>query len=59
MEKTRGEDFKAAFNGKFLNRERKANTPTEHKPRACLPLAFGLVPEDMKAKDFREARRQH
>jgi len=44
-------DFKAAFNGQFLNRE-KGQYANGTQTAGVLPLAFGLVPEDMKAKIF-------
>ena len=44
-------DFKAAFNAKFLNRE-KGQYSNGTQTSCVLPLAFGLVPEDMKAKIF-------
>jgi len=45
------ENFKAEFNGKFLNRE-KGQYSNGTQTSCVLPLAFGLVPEDMKAKIF-------
>ena len=44
-------DFKTAFNAKFLNRE-KGQYSNGTQTSCVLPLAFGLVPEDMKAKIF-------
>ena len=45
------DDFKVAFNQKFLVRER--GQYSNGTQTACvLPLAFGLVPEDMKEKIF-------
>ncbi len=45
------EDFKAAFNRKFLDRE-KGQYSNGTQTSCVLPLAFGLVPEDMKEKVF-------
>ncbi len=45
------EDFKAAFNREFLDRE-KGQYSNGTQTSCVLPLAFGLVPEDMKAKIF-------
>jgi alpha-L-rhamnosidase len=45
------EDFKAAFNNKFLDRE-KGQYSNGTQTSCVLPLAFGLVPDDMKAKIF-------
>lgn len=45
------EDFKTAFNEKFLDRE-KGQYSNGTQTSCVLPLAFGLVPEDMKAKIF-------
>jgi alpha-L-rhamnosidase len=44
-------NFKAAFNDKFLDRE-KGQYSNGTQTSCVLPLAFGLVPEDMKAKIF-------
>jgi len=45
------EHFKSAFNDKFLNRE--AGQYSNGTQTSCvLPLAFGLVPEDMHARIF-------
>ena len=44
-------DFKAAFNKKFLDRE-KGQYSNGTQTSCVLPLAFGLVPEDMKTKIF-------
>jgi len=44
-------DFKAAFNAKFLDRE-KGQYSNGTQTSCVLPLAFGLVPDDMKAKIF-------
>ncbi len=44
-------DFKAAFNAKFLNRER-GQYSNGTQTSCVLPLAFGLVPDDMKEKVF-------
>jgi alpha-L-rhamnosidase len=45
------EDFKAAFNDKFLDRE-KGQYSNGTQTSCVLPLAFGLVPDDMRAKIF-------
>jgi alpha-L-rhamnosidase len=45
------EDFKAAFNNKFLDRK-KGQYSNGTQTSCVLPLAFGLVPEDMHAKIF-------
>src|ERR1017187_8288352 len=45
------EDFKTAFNKKFLDRE-KGQYSNGTQTSCVLPLAFGLVPEDMKSKIF-------
>ena len=45
------EDFKTAFNQKFLNRE-KGQYSNGTQTSCVLPLAFGLVPDDMKSKIF-------
>ena len=45
------DDFKGAFNGKFLDRE-KVQYSNGTQTSCVLPLAFGLVPEDMKEKIF-------
>ncbi|HEY5345424.1 MAG TPA: family 78 glycoside hydrolase catalytic domain, partial [Verrucomicrobiae bacterium] len=45
------EDFKTAFNNKFLNRE-LGQYSNGTQTSCVLPLAFGLVPDDMKAKIF-------
>ena len=45
------EDFKAAFNEKFLDRA-KGQYSNGTQTSCVLPLAFGLVPADMKAKIF-------
>ncbi|HXI68796.1 MAG TPA: family 78 glycoside hydrolase catalytic domain [Verrucomicrobiae bacterium] len=45
------EDFAAAFNAKFLDRE-KGQYSNGTQTSCVLPLAFGLVPEDMKEKIF-------
>jgi alpha-L-rhamnosidase len=44
-------DFKAAFNAKFLDRE-NGRYSNGTQTSCVLPLAFGLVPEDMKGKIF-------
>ncbi len=44
-------DFKTAFNAKFLDRE-KGQYSNGTQTSCVLPLAFGLVPEDMQAKIF-------
>ena len=44
-------DFKNAFNKKFLNRE-SGQYSNGTQTSCVLPLAFGLVPDDMKAKVF-------
>lgn len=44
-------DFKAAFNDKFLDRD-KGQYSNGTQTSCVLPLAFGLVPDDMKAKIF-------
>jgi alpha-L-rhamnosidase len=44
-------DFKAAFNGKFLDRD-QGQYSNGTQTSCVLPLAFGLVPDDMKAKIF-------
>ncbi len=43
--------FKTAFNEKFLDRE-KGQYSNGTQTSCVLPLAFGLVPDDMKAKIF-------
>ncbi len=45
------EDFKAAFNEKFLNRTH-GQYANGTQTSCVLPLAFGLVPEAMRAKIF-------
>jgi alpha-L-rhamnosidase len=45
------EDFKTAFNKKFLDRE-KGQYSNGTQTSCVLPLAFGLVPDDMKSKIF-------
>jgi alpha-L-rhamnosidase len=45
------QDFKAAFNARFLNHE-KGQYSNGTQTSCVLPLAFGLVPDDMKAKIF-------
>ena len=45
------EDFKTAFNNKFLDRE-KGQYSNGTQTSCVLPLAFGLVPDDMKSKIF-------
>ena len=45
------EDFKSAFNQKFLDRE-KGQYSNGTQTSCVLPLAFGLVPDDMHAKIF-------
>ncbi len=45
------EDFKTAFNNKFLNRD-LGQYSNGTQTSCVLPLAFGLVPEDMHAKIF-------
>ena len=45
------EDFRAAFNDKFLDRK-KGQYSNGTQTSCVLPLAFGLVPEDMRAKIF-------
>ena len=44
-------DFNTAFNEKFLNRE-QGQYSNGTQTSCVLPLAFGLVPENMKAKIF-------
>ena len=44
-------DFKTAFNEKFLDRD-KGQYSNGTQTSCVLPLAFGLVPDDMKAKIF-------
>jgi alpha-L-rhamnosidase len=44
-------DFKSAFNNKFLDRE-KGQYSNGTQTSCVLPLAFGLVPDDMKEKVF-------
>jgi len=44
-------DFKAAFNEKFLDRD-KGQYSNGTQTSCVLPLAFGLVPDDLKAKIF-------
>lgn len=44
-------DFKKAFNDRFLDRD-KGQYDNGTQTSCVLPLAFGLVPEDMKAKIF-------
>jgi len=45
------DDFKTAFNQKFLDRE-KGQYSNGTQTSCVLPLAFGLVPDDMHAKIF-------
>ena len=45
------EDFKTAFNNKFLDRE-KGQYSNGTQTSCVLPLAFGLVPDDIKEKIF-------
>jgi alpha-L-rhamnosidase len=45
------EDFKTAFNNKFLDRK-KGQYSNGTQTSCVLPLAFGLVPDDMHAKIF-------
>ena len=45
------EDFKSAFNNKFLDRD-KGQYSNGTQTSCVLPLAFGLVPDDLKAKIF-------
>jgi alpha-L-rhamnosidase len=45
-------EIKAAFNGKFLNRE-KGQYDNGSQTSCVLPLAFGLVPDDMVAPVFK------
>ena len=45
------EDFKTAFNNKFLDRK-KGQYSNGTQTSCVLPLAFGLVPDDMKEKIF-------
>jgi alpha-L-rhamnosidase len=45
------EDFKTAFNNKFLDRE-KGQYSNGTQTSCVLPLAFGMVPDDLKAKIF-------
>ena len=45
------EEYKAAFNDKFLDREH-GQYSNGTQTSCVLPLAFGLVPDDMKAKIF-------
>ena len=45
------EDFKTAFNEKFLDRE-LGQYSNGTQTSCVLPLAFGLVPDDLKAKIF-------
>ncbi|HEX9048124.1 MAG TPA: family 78 glycoside hydrolase catalytic domain [Verrucomicrobiae bacterium] len=44
-------EFKTAFNDRFLDRE-KGQYSNGTQTSCVLPLAFGLVPEDMKARVF-------
>ena len=44
-------DFKTAFNEKFLDRD-KGQYSNGTQTSCVLPLAFGLVPDDMKTKIF-------
>jgi alpha-L-rhamnosidase len=44
-------EFKTAFNRKFLDRE-KGQYANGSQTSGVLPLAFGLVPDDLKAKIF-------
>jgi alpha-L-rhamnosidase len=44
-------DFKSAFNRKFLDRE-KGQYSNGTQTSCVLPLAFGLVPDDLKEKIF-------
>ena len=44
-------DFKTAFNAKFLDRD-KGQYSNGTQTSCVLPLAFGMVPDDMKAKIF-------
>lgn len=44
-------DFKTAFNDRFLDRE-KGSYSNGTQTSCVLPLAFGLVPDDMKGKIF-------
>jgi alpha-L-rhamnosidase len=45
------QDFKTAFNDKFLDRD-KGQYSNGTQTSCVLPLAFGMVPDDMKAKIF-------
>ncbi len=45
------EDFKKSFNEKFLDRD-QGQYSNGTQSSCVLPLAFGLVPDDMKAKIF-------
>jgi len=45
------DDVKAAFNHKFLNRE-KGYYDNGTQTACVLPLAFGIVPDDMRARVF-------
>jgi alpha-L-rhamnosidase len=45
------EEVKAAFNGKFFNRE-KGYYDNGSQTACVLPLAFGLAPEDQRARVF-------
>jgi alpha-L-rhamnosidase len=49
--KKSAEEFKAAFNGKFLDRE-QGQYSNGTQTSCVLPLAFGLVPDEMKEKIF-------
>ena len=51
-------DFKAAFNEKFLDRE-NGQYSNGTQTSCVLPLAFGLVPDDMKAKILRASGGQN
>lgn len=45
------DDFKASFNRRFLNRE-KGQYDNGTQTSCVLPLAFGLVPDDLRARVF-------
>lgn len=47
------EEIKAAFNGKFLKRD-KGFYDNGSQTSCVLPLAFGLVPDDMRAPVFKQ-----
>ena len=51
------ETIKAAFNEKFLDRE-KGQYSNGTQTSCVLPLAFGLVPDDMHRRNFQSSRGQ-